>query len=346
MVATPAPVQGPASMLTEKQLTALLSIEGDVQLKAAQLSMLCCEYRTNLTRVLLHYEPLMAPLRSITFAGLQKVKYIETQLTWLERVIVLQERRGGSKMLPPRELQAIENDLMINVRKEMQESYQQLDVTTKEELAVLRNYECPPKQALVTMAMAMRVRGEEDTRWSNVQVVLSENYFFTFFISRAQALLLRPLADDVLEELEVYCSSPDHAPEALALVSVPLAAIGRWLWAVRDHYRVKKIVLLPDPPITVDERRQMVKRLRNELQINKENMRSASEELNKLQEQAVRRTVEVRNEYDDTMCPLHDSFEKKTAEFIKVLEGKDVAAEEKVNEPRQEEEEEAEEAEL
>ncbi|RNF24643.1 uncharacterized protein Tco025E_02470 [Trypanosoma conorhini] len=338
MAAIAAPTESPAPMLTEKQLAALVNIEGDVQLKAAQLSMLCCEYRTNLTRVLLCFEPLMAPLRSIIFSGVQKRKYIETQLIWLERIIVLQERRGGARKLPLSELQAVEKDLMIPVQRAMQDSYQQLDVVNKEELAVLRNYECPPDQALATMAMAMRVRGEEDTRWSTVQVVLSDSYFFTFFISRAQTLLKQPLAEEIQEELEVYCSSPDHAPEALALISVPLAAVGQWLWALRDYYRVKRIATMPDPPLSVEERRQTVTRLRYELQSIKDNMSSAAEEMQKLQDQIIRRTLEVRNEYDDTMCPLHDSLVKKTEEFIQTLEGKQPPAEEKeVEAPQQEE---------
>ncbi|ESL11065.1 hypothetical protein TRSC58_01194 [Trypanosoma rangeli SC58] len=337
MTSIAAPVQSPASMLTEKQLAALVSIEGDVQLKAAQLSMLCCEYRMNLTRVLLYYEPFMAPLRTVIFSGTERRKYIETQLIWLERIIVLQERRGGTRTLPLRELQAVENDLMIPVHRAMQDSYQRLDIVTKEELAVLRNYECPPEQALATMSMALRVRGDEDVRWSTVQVVLSDSYFFTFFISRAQTLLKQPLAEDVQEELEAYCSSPDHTPEALALISVPLAAIGQWLWALRDYYRVKKIAKLPDPPISLEERRQTVTRLRYELQSIKDNMSSAVEEMQKLQDQIIRRTVKVRNEYDDTMCPLHDSLVKRTEEFVHTLEGKEPTAEEQVEAPHQEE---------
>ncbi|KEG15659.1 hypothetical protein DQ04_00011260 [Trypanosoma grayi] len=327
MTETAAPPQRPCPpVLNEQQLATLVNIEGDVQLKAAQLGMLCNEYHTNLDRVMLHYEPLMTPLRNIIFAGVQKRRCIETKLVWLERIIVMQERRGGSRLLPQRELQAIERDLMLPVQKAMQDSYQKLHIVTKEELTVLREYECPPRQALSTMEMALRVRGDEDTRWSTVQVVLSESYFFTFFISRAQTLLQQPLPDGVLEELETYCYSPEHAPDVLAQLSVPLGAIGQWLWAVCDHYRVKKIVESPDPNTTVEERRQMVTRLRHELQAIKEGMDTAAEELQRLQEEAMRKVVEVRNEYDDTMCPLHDVLEKKTEDFIKALGGNEVDA--------------------
>lgn len=324
-------------MLTEKQLEVLINIEEDVQLKAAQLSMLCGEYRTNQTRVLRHFEPLTAPLRRIIFAGAQKRQYIETQLIWLERIIFLHERRGSSNRLSPQELRGVEQELMLPVQRAMQDCYQQLSILTKEELAVLRNYECPPEQALETMTMVLRVRGDEDTRWSTVRVVLSESYFFTFFISRSQTLLQQPLADDVFEELERFCVLPEHAPEALASISVPLGALGQWLYAVRDYYRVKRILAPPSKPLTRDEKQQMMTRLRHELQSVKESIQLATEKLKEQQQEIVRKLVDVRNEYDDTMCPLHDSLEKKTAAFIKVLGNKGQTAEGDAEELEEEE---------
>ncbi|ORC93264.1 uncharacterized protein TM35_000011410 [Trypanosoma theileri] len=339
MLATPAPPKQLSMTLTDEQLASLLSIEGDVQLKAAQLGMLCNEYRVNLERVLYHYEPLMAPLRAIIYAGGQKQQYIETQLVWLERVIVLQERRGGTLTVPLRELKAIEDDLMLPVNKALRASYQQLDVVTREELAVLRDYECPPPAALATMAMALRVREDEDTEWSTVRVVLSESYFFTFFISRAQTLLQRPLPPDVADALEGYCAAPAHAPAALARVSVPLAAIGAWLHAVRDYHRVRRLCDPSLPPVAVEERRRTVALLRHELQALKEDMHSAAEELQKLQQQITRKMFEVRSEYDDTMCTLHDVLEKKTEDFVKVLGGEELDPEEESNKEEQNQQE-------
>lgn len=309
----------PRAMLTEEQVKKLISIEGDVQHKAAQLSVLCGEYRINIARVLQHYEPMMAPLRAVVFAGAQQIQHIETQLLWHERIIVLQELRGGSLKLPPHELRAAEEEIMQPVRRAMQDSYQQLSVLTREELAVLRNYECPPEQALTTMAMVMRVRGDEDTEWSTVQAVLSESYFFTFFISRAQTLLRQPLVADVLEALERHCALPEHSPEALARISVPLGAIGQWLYAVRDHYRARAIVASSAPPLAMDERRKTITRLRYELQSVRENVRQAKEKLQDTEQDILRKLVVVRNEYDDTMCSIHDSLEKKAAAFVKVF---------------------------
>ncbi|KAH9598996.1 hypothetical protein LSM04_005499 [Trypanosoma melophagium] len=339
MLATPGPPKPFLTTLTDEQLASLLSIEGDVQLKAAQLGMLCNEYRVNLERVLYHYEPLMAPLRAIIYAGGQKQQYIETQLVWLERVIVLQERRGGTLTVPLRQLKAIEDDLMLSVNKALQASYQKLDVVTREELAVLRDYECPPPAALATMAMALRVRDDEDTEWSTVRVVLSESYFFTFFISRAQTLLHRPLPPDVADALEGFCAAAAHDPTALARLSTPLAAIGAWLYAVRDYHRVRRLCDPSRPPAPVEEQRRTVAQLRHELQALKDNMQSAAEELERLQEEIRRKMFEVRSEYDDTMCTLHDALEKKTEDFVKVLGGDEVDAEEVSNKEEQNQQE-------
>ncbi|RHW68980.1 hypothetical protein DPX39_100034500 [Trypanosoma brucei equiperdum] len=316
-------VQWPSS----QQLAALADIEGDVQMKAAQLGLLSSEYRANIARVLHHYEPQAATFRTIIYASEQKRKAVERELVWTERIALLQEQRCGTTIVSTRDLMVLEREPLHPVECSLKECYQKLENVAYNELCVLRNYEYPPRQAVATMRMIMRVRGEEDLSWENVQVVLSENYFYTFFVSRMRTLLQKRLPDDVLEELEQYCLNPEHAPEALAVVSVPLGVIGSLLHTVRDYFQVMDLVKRPVEPMSVEERRKKASELRRALQTLKEDAATATEGMADLKARIASKFVTVRDEYDDTMCPLHDDLEKKTEDFLKVLSG-DIPAEE------------------
>nr|CCC93482.1 conserved hypothetical protein [Trypanosoma congolense IL3000] len=317
--------EGNAQPASDKQspsrnhLSLLAEIEGDVQMRAAQLGLLSSEYRANISRVLYHYEPRVANLQAIVYASEHRRRAIERELVWLERIITLQERRSTQSLLPMRDVVTIEKEILLPIESRLKEWYQKVQNVTSTELSILRNYECPPRQAVSTMKMLMLVRGEDDLSWENVQVVLSENYFFTFFVSRMQKVLQNPLSSGVEDELEKYCIAAEHSPEALAVVSVPLGVIGGLLHAINDYYGAKKLMKLPTQPLTIDERRKRVAVLRDELLNLREDANVATEEISKLKSSIAARFSTVRNEYDDTMCPLHEDLEKKTEDFLRAL---------------------------
>ncbi|KAG8346087.1 hypothetical protein TRVL_03088 [Trypanosoma vivax] len=313
--------------VTPKQVTTLVGLEDDVRTASTQLGLLGSEYRSNVMRVLCDYELHLAPQRRIIYSSEQKRKDIEREIVWQEHAIMCQNRRASTIPLPLVEVQAIEKELMVPVHKSLEQSYALLEAVTREDLTTLREYTCPPTQVLTTMEMVMQVRGEEDFSWSNLQVVLSEGYFFSFFVSRAQYLLHRPLPGEVLEQLTQFCFLPENSPELLSVISVPLGALGHWLHSVRSYYKVKDIIARATEAIPVEERHKTVNRLRHELQQVKEDALAARDQLNKLKEQLGRQVVSVRHEYDDTMCTLHEVLEKKTEDFIKVLAGESLTTE-------------------
>ncbi|KPI86240.1 hypothetical protein ABL78_4713 [Leptomonas seymouri] len=224
----------------------LIALESDVESKAAQLSYLHTEYTLNKMRLRHHYEPRLEPLRIITCAAAEKESLLVLQIEWLERYVVEQERRSqDSVFIEARDMKPAAEEYLKKAEQVLLRCYEHITECPEDALRMISQYACPPDEAIATMQLVMRVRGEppEECTWGAAQVLLSYNYFHEFFVTRSESLRKQcDLLDDALmNELELFCANPHHAVDALYQVSIPIGCMGEWLRAIRDYYRVKLV---------------------------------------------------------------------------------------------------------
>lgn len=239
----------------------LVALENDVETKSAQLSYLHTEYTLNKTRLHHYYEPRLEPLRTITCAAAEKEALLLLQLEWLERLVVEQERRSqGGVFNEVRDMRSAAEEYQKAAQQRLLRCYERISECPEDALKMISQYACPPDDAIATMQLVMRVRGEapEDCTWAAAQVLLSYNYFHDFFVTRSESLLKRCelLSDALMSELELFCSNPHHTAAALYRISIPIGCMGEWLRAIRDVYRVRFVtapVLLTRSPATLRE---------------------------------------------------------------------------------------------
>lgn len=222
----------------------LVALESDVEDKSAQLSYLHTEYTLNKTRLCHHYEPRLEPLRNITCAAAEKESLLLLQIEWLERLVVEQERRSqGGVFIETRDMKPAAEEYEKKTRQVLLRCYEHISECPEDALRMISQYTCPPDDAIATMQLVMRVRGEpvEECTWNAAQVLLSYNYFHDFFVTRSESLLRRCdlLEDALMSELELFCANPHHAVAALYKISTPIGCMGEWLRAIRDYYRLK-----------------------------------------------------------------------------------------------------------
>lgn len=220
----------------------LAQIEEHVDIRAAHLGYLHAEYTANRHRVEHYFEPRLRPLQHIVYASAEKCKLVEMQLAYLERKIVAQDRKGGT-FIEVRDMREAAEELMTHARSALLRSYEMINNCPEDKLKTISNYDSPPDEALETMYMVMRLRGEPDCSWTASQVFLSSTYFTVFFSTRSDSLLKTKdmLEEELMEELEQYCLDATHAVPVLYQSSQPIGCLGQWLHAVRDYYRVKMV---------------------------------------------------------------------------------------------------------
>ncbi|CBZ37526.1 hypothetical protein, conserved [Leishmania donovani] len=227
----------------EKDLAAL---EDNVEAHAAQLGYLHTEYTLNKTRVCHHYEPRLEPLRVITYAAAQKESLIAFQIEWLERKIVVQERHSqGGQFIETRDMKPAAEEYQNKARQSLLRCYEHISECPEEALHIISQYVCPPEEAIATMELVMKVRGEppEACTWEASQVLFSYTYFHEFFATRSEALLKTCdlLSDALMTEVEHFCADPHHSVSALCRISIPIGCMGEWLHSIRNYYRVKLV---------------------------------------------------------------------------------------------------------
>ncbi|KAG5493062.1 hypothetical protein GH5_01791 [Leishmania sp. Ghana 2012 LV757] len=224
----------------------LVALEDSVEAQAAQLGYLHTEYTLNKTRVNHHYEPRLEPLRVIMYAAAQKESLITLQIEWLERKVVEQERRSqGGQFMEARDMKPVAEEYLEKAYQSVLRCYEHIADCPEEALHIISQYVCPPEEAIATMVLVMKVRGEapKACTWEASQVLLSYTYFHDFFATRSESLLKRcDLLDEALmSELESFCANPHHSVAALYRISIPIGCMGEWLHSVRNYYRVKLV---------------------------------------------------------------------------------------------------------
>ncbi|KAG5493806.1 hypothetical protein JKF63_01638 [Porcisia hertigi] len=224
----------------------LAALEDDVEAHSAQLGYLHTEYTLNKTRICHYYEPRLAPLQAIRYAAAQKESLITFQIEWLERKIVEQERRSeGGHFNETLHMKSVAEEYLDKAYESVLRCYEHFSECPEEALRIASQYLCPPDEAIATMELVMKVRGEapEDCTWKASQVLLSNTYFHDFFATRSDSLLKRCdlLSYDVMNEVERFCDNPHHSVLALYRISTPIGCMGEWLHCVRNYYRVKLV---------------------------------------------------------------------------------------------------------
>eukprot|EP00796_Vickermania_ingenoplastis_P011972 gene11972-8245_t len=220
----------------------LSALEEDVELKAAQLGYLHEEYVANMEKVIYFYQPQLLPRLATVNENKEKIVFVQAQIAWLEKKVIEQEKRlRVGVFVEARDMKGYADDVMRPVLDALADAYEAFDKCSDKALVMMSNYSCPPDVAIETMRMVMRVRGEEDDSWKASQVLLTNNYFKAFFVSRSESLMkTKDLLDEpLMEELERYCEKPEHAVDQLYKSSEPIGVLGKWLRAVRDFYRVR-----------------------------------------------------------------------------------------------------------
>lgn len=255
-VAQPQPPSPPPTTAASDALAQaraeLAALEEGVEIKSAQLGYLCNEFLANARSIEHYYEPKLQPLQIITYASQEKQAYIELQIKWLERCIVQADQRAHTgTFIFNRDMRDDAEALMKPAQQALFRSYEAIRECPRDALHTLSGYATPPEEFIDTLHLVMRLRGEDDCSWKAAQIILTVNYFTTFFVGRAEALLKvqDTLPDDLMLELELFCDRPEHSPQALFRRSTPIGCLGQWLRALRDYYRVKLVtapVLLRD----------------------------------------------------------------------------------------------------
>ncbi|KAK7196661.1 hypothetical protein NESM_000605200 [Novymonas esmeraldas] len=230
----------------EREETDLAALEDDVEAHAAQLGCLHTEYTLNKARLCHHYEPRLQPLRVITYAAAQKESLLSLQIEWLERRVVEQERRSqGGQFVEMRDMKPAAEEYVKTAYQSLLRCYEHISECPEDALHVVSHYACPPDEAIATMELVMKVRGEDpaDCTWTASQVLLSYTYFHDFFVTRSESLLKRSevLSDVLMSELEGFCANPHHSVQALYRISTPIGCMGEWLHCIRNYYRVKLV---------------------------------------------------------------------------------------------------------
>lgn len=246
----------------------LSALEEDVELKAAQLGYLHEEYIANMEKIIYFYQPQLLPRLATVNENKEKMAFVKDQIEWLEKKMIAQEQKlRVGIFVEARDMKSFADDAMRPVMDELADAYESFDKCSDSALVMMSNYSCPPDVAIETMRMVMRVRGEEDDSWKASQVLLTNNYFKAFFVSRSESLMkTKDLLDEpLMEELERYCEQPEHAVEQLYKSSEPIGVLGNWLRAIRNFYRVRYYtapVLLKDTSYTSTKKaREVCRRL-------------------------------------------------------------------------------------
>lgn len=220
----------------------LSALEEDVELKAAQLGFLHEEYISNMEKIIYFYQPMLLPRLAIALENAEKKKFVQSQILWLEKKLVEQEKRlRVGTFVEARDMLHYAEEEMKPAKESLRDVYEAFENCSSEALKTMSHYSFPPETAMETMRMVLRVRGEEDCSWVASQVLLTNTYFKDFFVNRSEAMLKIKdvLEEDVFEELERYCEKPEHAVEELYKVSEPIGVFGKWLRAIRDFYRIR-----------------------------------------------------------------------------------------------------------
>ena len=294
----------------------LRSMEDDIQVQSKYMGRLKGEFTANRNKLRESYWPKMNPLHTAVYMSGEIQRSMETEIEWMEKKVVMMENLK-SHFIEIRDMSATKKKMFDALQPRFEDAYLSLESVTKEELAILRGYEHPPQIVLDTMGVVMVLRNEEDPKWEDAKLILSETYFFAFFISKCRHAHKQEFSEEQLDALQRYLLSPESAPDAVAAVSVPCGAIAKWLRALHDFFVLTRITT--PKSLTLEELKDALIAKRKALQQKKEDIAEAQDKLKALSEDLAFQEKQLIQRYDETMIPLQENFFEATHKFNDVF---------------------------
>lgn len=279
--------------------------EQQIDVQSSNLGLLRNEFMLNLDTLQSQYFPKMSPVQAVVFVCHDEQALLELKISWQEKKIVTMEQRGN-KFLEGVDMAPKKKELVDSILPVLEDAYLAMDSVTKEELEVLRGYEHPPELVQKTINTLMVIRGEEDRSWAAAKVMLSETYYYSFFVYKAKMRVRQPVEGEALQALEAFCADPETTEGLVAKISRPCGTMTKWLRALRDFVRVDRVTAQKRQ--TPDEAREELKSLQEQLRLKKEDVAVAEKRLEALQEELKAKVAELRSRYDETMLPLQEMF--------------------------------------
>jgi len=283
----------------------LKDAEDQLNSKANQMGRLKVEFDHNLQKLTDSYYPKMRPLNVLVYESERAQHWLEQEIQWKEKLMAKMAEQDtmfneSVHMQPARE------DVLRSVEPAFEGAIKALEALTPEDMRVLRNYEHPPELVLMAMEATLILKAEYNTDWEEARIMLADAYFFGFFIKHAKKYNKDNVDDEILHKLEPFFSNPDFEPASVAAASVPCGALCKWVRAIYDYCRLKRIVApcgLQGEDLQTD-----IDKLQEKLDLRKAEVAGAKQRLADLRDEYKQRIKELKARYDQTMDPLQETF--------------------------------------
>lgn len=279
--------------------------EDEINSTVRDMGQLRGEYAFTLRKLHDSYYPRLFPYVNAVHMNQYYQTLLSAEIEWLEHKVVAMEQHKGS-FFELRDLALPKKQLFDALKPAFDEALYAMEKVSREELAVLRKYENPPQIVLDTISTVMAVRGEEDTSLEAAKVVLSETYYYSFFVSKCRNRIKSELSPEQADVLERYLLNPESDPEKVSRASGPCGAMAAWLRALNLYFHYEKIT--QPTKESLDDVKSRLMELRLKLQEKKEDIRGAQEKLAELNAEMLAAEKQLRDRYDCTMEPLHATF--------------------------------------
>eukprot|EP00995_Heteronema_vittatum_P009136 NODE_442_length_1377_cov_210.312500_g321_i0.p1 GENE.NODE_442_length_1377_cov_210.312500_g321_i0~~NODE_442_length_1377_cov_210.312500_g321_i0.p1 ORF type:complete len:308 (-),score=99.07 NODE_442_length_1377_cov_210.312500_g321_i0:394-1317(-) len=290
--------------MSEDFAKSLKDAQDNVNNRANQMGRLKVEFDHNINKLADSYYPKMRPLRVQVYRSIHEQHFIEKEIQWKEAILSKMYKMPNFQesvhMARERE------DELMQLMPKFQDAISSLEALTPADMQVLRKYEHPPELVLLTMEATLILKGEYNTDWEEAKVMLSDAYFFSFFIQRAKNYDKDNIADEVMTKLEQYMLNPDFEPAVVSEASIPCGALCKWVRAIYDYGRTKRIIKVNG--LGADDIQGDVDRLKEQLYLKREEVAGAEKKLSGLQNELEERRRDLKLRYDQTMDPLQETF--------------------------------------
>eukprot|EP01006_Ploeotia_vitrea_P008913 TRINITY_DN21125_c0_g1_i1.p1 TRINITY_DN21125_c0_g1~~TRINITY_DN21125_c0_g1_i1.p1 ORF type:complete len:310 (-),score=22.89 TRINITY_DN21125_c0_g1_i1:426-1355(-) len=283
----------------------LKDAEDNLNTKANQMGRLKVEFDHNLNKLQESYYPKMRPLKEQVYQSLHQRAYIEKEAEWKQRILD-KMRQYGDDFNEERHLMKERDEELALILPKFQDAIASLKALTPEDMSVLRKYEHPPGLVLDTMEAVLTLKGEMDNSWEAAQVILSDTYFFRFFLNRAENFDKDSVSEELLDQLKAIMLNPDFEPVVVAAASIPCGALCKWVRSVYEYARIKRMIRCNG--LTEDELLDDIERLQEQQNLKKEEISGAEQKLQGLQAEFTQRKKDLKARYDQTMEPLQETF--------------------------------------
>eukprot|EP00998_Keelungia_sp_KM082_P006500 NODE_2746_length_1000_cov_82.504009_g2726_i0.p1 GENE.NODE_2746_length_1000_cov_82.504009_g2726_i0~~NODE_2746_length_1000_cov_82.504009_g2726_i0.p1 ORF type:complete len:309 (+),score=82.26 NODE_2746_length_1000_cov_82.504009_g2726_i0:78-929(+) len=264
-----------------------------------------------------NYAQQIRALKETIYGTVHENKYIAMELEYRQQVLSkMAERKDQfNEQTDMRELREKE---LASCQEAFEDACQALETLTKEDMALLRKYVYPPPLVWTTLEAILEVNGEWNTTWEEAQVVLTDNYFFNFFVPRSRKYDLEGISDELLDDLENNMQDPDFQPQVVAQVCIPCQAFCKFVRAVYTCGRVNRYV--KPTGWNEDEVQTEVNRLKSQLHKTQDAIAETEKKLLGLQNELTERKGDLQGSYNSRLNDMHDSFLNAHTQYTSLLE--------------------------